>query len=162
MREIARRAGVAPITVSRALSNPALVSEALRARIMHAVAEAGFIPDRVAGSMRSPGRIITQVIETPDGARYFTLARTVARIATPYAGEDSELAVGLGCELKYAERLTYSRGLNLSAPIVTPIGPACRICERPACPQRAAEPLGRTLTVDDFTKSITPYPFAAV
>ena len=109
---------------------------------------------------RTPGRIISQIVETPDGQRYFTIARTVARIATPYAGEDSELAVGMGCELKYAERLVYSRGLDLKDPVATPIGPACRICERPACPQRAAEPINRTLMIDDFTKSISPYPFA--
>jgi len=115
----------------------------------------------IHSSFRTPGRIVTQIVETPDGARYFTLARTVSRIATPYAGEDSELAIGLGCELKYAERLVYSRGLDLRDPAATAIGPACRICERPACPQRAAEPLNRTLTVDDFTKSISPYPFAS-
>lgn len=112
-------------------------------------------------SFRTPGRIVTQIVETPDGQRYFTLSRTVARIATPYAGDDSELAIGMGCELKFAERLVYSRGIDLREPAVTPIGPACRICERPACPQRAAEPINRTLTVDDFTKSISPYPFAA-
>jgi predicted transcriptional regulator len=67
----------------------------------------------------------------------------------------------MGCELKYAERLAYSRGLDLKEPAATPIGPACRICERPACPQRAAEPISRTLMVDDFTKSISPYPFAS-
>lgn len=115
----------------------------------------------IHSSFRTPGRIVTQVIETPDGERYFTLARTVARVATPYAGEDSELAIGLGCELKYAARLVYSRGLDLEEPVATPIGPACRICERPACPQRAAEPISRTLTVDDFSKSISPYPFAS-
>ena len=115
----------------------------------------------VHSSFRTPGRIVTQIIETPDAQRYFTLSRTVARIATPYAGEDAELAIGMGCELKYAERLVYSRGLDLKEPVVTGIGPACRICERPACPQRAAEPLSRTLTVDDFTKSISPYPFAS-
>ncbi|MGA0606314.1 helix-turn-helix domain-containing protein [Phenylobacterium sp. VNQ135] len=115
----------------------------------------------IHSSFRTPGRIVTQVIETPDGQRYFTLSRTVSRIATPYAGEDSELAVGMGCELKYAERLVYSRGLDLKEPVATGIGPACRICERPACPQRAAEPITRTLTVDDFTKSISPYPFAS-
>ena len=112
-------------------------------------------------SFRTPGRIVTQVVETPDSQRYFTLSRTVSRISTPYSGDDSELAVGLGCELKYAERLVYSRGLDLKDPMATAIGPACRICERPACPQRAAEPINRTLTVDDFTKSISPYPFAA-
>jgi len=115
----------------------------------------------IHSSFRTPGRIVTQIIETPDGQRYFTFARTVSRVATAYAGEDAELAIGMGCELKYAERLAYARGLDLREPRATPIGPACRICERPACPQRAAEPISRTLTVDDFTKSISPYPFAA-
>jgi predicted transcriptional regulator/DNA-binding XRE family transcriptional regulator len=115
----------------------------------------------VHSSFRTPGRIVTQIIETPDGQRYFTIARTVARVATPYSGDESELAIGMGCELKYAERLVYSRGLDLTDPVATGIGPACRICERPACPQRAAEPISRTLTVDDFTKSISPYPFAS-
>ncbi|HEX4196666.1 MAG TPA: short-chain fatty acyl-CoA regulator family protein [Caulobacteraceae bacterium] len=112
-------------------------------------------------SFKTPGRIITQVVETPDGARYFTLSRTVRRASAPYATEDSDLAVGLGCELKYASRLVYSRGLDLVSPVAVGIGPACRICERPACPQRAAEPINRTLTVDDFAKSISPYPFSA-
>ena len=115
---------------------------------------------RVHEAFRTPGRVVTQMVETPDGARYFTLARTTPRIAGPYADEDAGLAVGLGCELKYAPRLVYSRGLDLAEPLVTEIGPACRVCERPACPQRAAEPLGRTLMVDDFTKAISPYPFA--
>ena len=116
---------------------------------------------KIHSAFRTPGKILTQIVETPDGARYFTLSRTVWRIASPYAEEDSELAIGLGCELKYASRLVYARGLDLANPVVTEIGPACRVCERPACPQRAAEPVSRTLTVDDFTKSISPYPFAA-
>jgi len=115
----------------------------------------------IHSSFRTPGRIVTQIVETPDGERYFTVSRTVNRVTTPYSGDDAELAVGLGCELKFAERLTYSRGIDLREPVATPIGPACRICERPACPQRAAEPINRTLTVDDFTKSISPYPFAS-
>ena len=115
---------------------------------------------RVHEAFRTPGRVVTQIVETPDGARYLTLARTAPRVTGPYADEDAGLAIGLGCELKFAPRLTYSRGLDLADPAVTEIGPACRVCERPACPQRAAEPLGRTLMVDDFTKSISPYPFA--
>jgi predicted transcriptional regulator/transcriptional regulator with XRE-family HTH domain len=114
----------------------------------------------IHSAFRTPARILTQVVETPDGQRYFTLARTVQRAAAPYDGEDSDLAVGLGCELKYAPKLVYARGIDLSAPRATPIGPACRICERQACPQRAAEPISRTLIVDEFSKSISPYPFA--
>jgi predicted transcriptional regulator/transcriptional regulator with XRE-family HTH domain len=115
----------------------------------------------IHSAFRTPGKIVTQIVETPDGQRYFTISRTVTRLASSYTdGEDAELAIGMGCELKYAERLIYSRGLDLREPRATAIGAACRICERPACPQRAAEPISRTLTVDDFTKSISPYPFA--
>jgi predicted transcriptional regulator/DNA-binding XRE family transcriptional regulator len=114
---------------------------------------------RIHAAFRTPGRILTQIVETPGGARYFTLARTVPRIAAPFAEDDSELAIGLGCELKYAARLAYARGLDLVQPVVTEIGAACRVCERPACPQRAAEPLSRVLAVDDFSKSVSSYPF---
>jgi hypothetical protein len=118
---------------------------------------------RIHEAFRMPGKVMTQIVETPDGARYFTLARTIPRLSGSFAeGDDAGLAIGLGCELKFAQRLVYSRGLDLADPAVTEIGPACRVCERPACPQRAAEPLSRTLTVDDFTKSISPYPFVAV
>jgi predicted transcriptional regulator/plasmid maintenance system antidote protein VapI len=116
---------------------------------------------RIHEAFRTPGRILAQVVETPDGARYFTLAGAVARLPSPFDEAAAEHAIGLGCELKYAPRLVYSRGIDLANPAVTEIGPACRVCERPACRQRAAEPLGRTLLVDDFAKSISPYPFAS-
>jgi predicted transcriptional regulator/transcriptional regulator with XRE-family HTH domain len=116
---------------------------------------------RIHAAFRSPGKILTQIVETPGGGRYFTFARTVPRIAVAFAEEDSELAVGLGCELKYAGRLAYARGIDLAAPVVTEIGSACRVCERPNCPQRAAEPVSRTLAVDDFSKSISSFPFEA-
>ena len=115
---------------------------------------------RIHDAFRTPGRVLTQIVETPDGSRFFTLARTAPRISGPFGEDDAGLAIGLGCELKFAPRLVYSRGLDLANPLITEIGPACRVCERPACPQRAAEPLNRTLLVDDFTKSITPYPFS--
>jgi predicted transcriptional regulator/transcriptional regulator with XRE-family HTH domain len=111
-------------------------------------------------AFRTPGRFLTQIVETQDGDRYFTLARTVERAAGAYSAEDSDVAIGIGCELKHASKLVYARGLDLERPRVTPIGPACRICERTACPQRAAEPISRTLLVDDFSKAISPYPFA--
>ena len=113
----------------------------------------------IHASFRVPGRVVTQVVETPDGERYFTLARTVRR---PGAGpsDEADLAIGLGCELRHAGKLVHARGLDLAAPLVTPIGPACRICERPECPARAAQPVSRTLMVDDFRKTLSPYPFA--
>jgi hypothetical protein len=114
----------------------------------------------VHDSFKTPGRIVTQVIETPDGERYFTLSRTVRRVAGLLAGLEDELAVGLGCELKHAGKLTYAKGLDIAQPAVIEVGPACRICERRLCPQRAAAPVNRTPLVEDSVKSVTSFPFA--
>lgn len=116
---------------------------------------------RLHSAFRTPGRILTQIVETPDGGRWFTLARTVDRQGHDAFTEGHDLAIGLGCELKHAHRLVYARGLDLAAPEVTPIGPACRLCHRHPCAERAAPPVDRPLTVDDWSKSVSPYPFAA-
>ncbi len=115
---------------------------------------------RLHSAFRTPGKIITQIIETPDGGRWFTLARTVDRQGHDGFDEGQDLAIGLGCELKHAPRLAYARGLDLTAPEVTPIGPSCRLCHRHPCAERAAAPIDRPLTVDDWSKSVSPYPFA--
>ena len=119
---------------------------------------------KLHSAFRTPGRIITQIIETPpkDGKepqRWFTLARTVDRQGHDAFTEGHDLAIGLGCELKHAHRLVHARGLDLTAPEVTPIGPACHLCHRHPCAERAAPPIDRALAVDDWSKSVSPYPF---
>lgn len=119
---------------------------------------------RLHSAFRTPGRIVTQIIETPaqDGkpaARWFTLARTVSRQGDNAAVESHDLAVGVGCELRHADRLVYARGLDLTHPEATPIGPSCRLCHRHPCAERAAPPIDRPLTVDDWSKSVSPWPF---
>ena len=115
---------------------------------------------RLHSAFRTPGRIVTQIIETPDGGRWFTLARTVDRQGHDAFSEGADLAIGIGCELKHAHRLVYARGLDLQNPEITPIGPACRLCHRHPCAERAAAPIDRALTVDDWSKSVSPYPFS--
>jgi predicted transcriptional regulator len=112
-------------------------------------------------SFKTPGRLIPQIIETPDGQRFFTLSRTVRRASGLWAGQEDELAIGLGCELKYASRLIYAKSIDLQSAPVVEIGPSCRICERVACPRRAAAPINRSLLVDETNKAIAPYPFLA-
>jgi predicted transcriptional regulator/DNA-binding XRE family transcriptional regulator len=108
---------------------------------------------------QTPGRVVTQVVETPDGQRFFTISRTVDRSVRLDPREDSSLAIGLGCDFRHAARIAYADGLDLSNPLVTPIGPACAICPRARCPQRAVAPAGRTLTVTETQKTISPFPF---
>lgn len=110
-------------------------------------------------AFQTPGRVLTQIVETPDGERYFTIARTVERSVRLDPREDSQLAIGLGCDLRHAARLAYADGLALADPAATPIGPACTLCPRAGCPQRAAAPAGRTLAVSEQRKSISPFPF---
>ncbi len=110
-------------------------------------------------AFQTPGRIVTQIVETPDGQAFFTISRTVDRSVRLDPREDSSLAIGLGCDVKHAARLVYADGFDLRNPLVTPIGPACVICPRVRCPQRAAAPAGRTLTVSEHQKTISPFPF---
>lgn len=110
-------------------------------------------------SFRSPGRIMTQIVELPDGARWFSLARTVRRTAQPWGEPEAHFVIGLGCELKYASRLIYSRGLDLKTYEPTPIGINCRLCERQNCSQRAAPPLMRALQVDESVRGVSPFEF---
>jgi len=62
VREIAKRVGVAPITVSRALAKPEMVSQTTRDKVLKAIDQAGFVPNRIASSMRSSGRMIGTVV----------------------------------------------------------------------------------------------------
>jgi predicted transcriptional regulator len=110
-------------------------------------------------AFQTPGRVTTQMVETPDGQLFFTISRTVDRAVRLDPRESSQLAIGLGCDARYAAKIVYAEGLDLNRPYVTPIGPACTICPRIRCPQRAAAPAGRVLAVNAIQKTISPYPF---
>jgi predicted transcriptional regulator len=106
----------------------------------------------------SPGKILSQVAQMPDGREYFWVARTVERRAARFGQPGKTFAIGLGCELRHAGRVVYSDGLEIGPQArVTPIGSGCRVCERIQCPQRAFPPLGVPLHIDEHRSSISPY-----
>ena len=62
IRDVAKVAGVSPITVSRALSRPELVTAETLERIRAVVARTGYVPNFLAGSLRSRrSRIVAAV-----------------------------------------------------------------------------------------------------
>lgn len=61
VEDVARVAGVSPITVSRALSHPDKVKEETRQRILAAVNQTGYVLNRFASSLRSGHSRIIQV-----------------------------------------------------------------------------------------------------
>jgi len=110
-------------------------------------------------AFQTPGQTIRQLIETPDGQRFFTISRTIERPIRPDLRDDALLAIGLGCDVKHANRIAYADGLDLAKTAATPVGPACAICPRLQCAYRATPPAGRMLAVEENRKSISPYPF---
>jgi len=105
-----------------------------------------------------PGRILTQLARMPDGRTYLWIARTVGRSGRGYGDPGQSFAIGLGCDARHADRLIYSKGLDLHDPAAAvPIGAGCRICERPGCTQRAFPPVGRAVDADPNRSSPTPY-----
>ena len=105
----------------------------------------------------NPGKILVQIAQMPDGRNYMWVARTVERRASRYGQPGKTFAIGLGCEVRQANRLIYSEGLDLSSDSATPIGAGCRVCERDNCPQRAFPALGRSLDIDEHRSTVSPY-----
>jgi LacI family gluconate utilization system Gnt-I transcriptional repressor len=63
LRDVAKLAGVAPITASRALNTPHLVSPDVLQKVADAVARTGYVPNRVAGGLASArSRLIAAVV----------------------------------------------------------------------------------------------------
>ncbi len=88
-------------------------------------------------AFQTPGRVVTQIVETPDGQRFFTIGRTVERSVRLDPREDSQLAIGLGCDVKHAPRIAYADGLDLAEPYVTADRPRLRdLPARPLPPAR--------------------------
>jgi predicted transcriptional regulator/transcriptional regulator with XRE-family HTH domain len=109
-------------------------------------------------AFRTPGTILPQFVELPDGERYFTISRTTDRPVLSHHTQDQRLALTLGCELKYAERITYISTYNLDdEQLFSPIGINCHLCPRKACPQRAHQPLFMELPIDTNRRGNTRY-----
>ncbi|MES3001456.1 MAG: LacI family DNA-binding transcriptional regulator [Pseudomonadota bacterium] len=53
MKDVARMAGVSPMSVSRTLGNPESVSQDIRERVRQVVEKSGYVPNRMAGSLSS-------------------------------------------------------------------------------------------------------------
>lgn len=105
-----------------------------------------------------PGVITPQFVEMPDGARFFTLSRTVHRPVFSRQTQDRRLTLALGCEFKFARRIGYADRYNVDEPgLFSPIGINCQLCPRQACSQRAHQPLLFDLPIDTDRRGSTRY-----
>jgi predicted transcriptional regulator/DNA-binding XRE family transcriptional regulator len=114
----------------------------------------------VHSTFDTPDRLLKQVIELPDGSRYFSIAQMVRRPSAPHGQPQPRFAIGLGCEIRHASKLVYASGMDLEKAEGTPIGVNCRLCERENCPQRAEPPITRTLILDENTRRVSSFAFS--
>jgi LacI family gluconate utilization system Gnt-I transcriptional repressor len=92
MSDVSRLAGVSKMTVSRVLADPGLVSEATRLRVMTAIEQLGYVPDRVAGSLSSRRtNFITAILPTLTNSNF---ADTAQGLAGALRAADYQLLIG--------------------------------------------------------------------
>ena len=111
-------------------------------------------------TFRTPGETRVEVVQMPDGATYFTVARLVERPGAGHAMPSQQFVVALGCEMVHAGQLVYSDRVALNTNnLATPIGVNCRLCDRIDCNRRAYPPLNRRLVIDENHLGFAPYFF---
>ena len=109
-------------------------------------------------AFRTPGVILPQIVELPDQQRFLTLSRTTERPVFSMATQDRRLAISLGCEVTHADRIIYSRALDLTSEgQVSKIGINCHLCPRHNCGQRAHDPIVTELSTDTKRRGETRY-----
>jgi LacI family gluconate utilization system Gnt-I transcriptional repressor len=81
LKHVAARAGVAPITVSRVVNTPDAVSQTLREKVLRAVEELGYVPNRMAGALASAeSRVVTVIVPSLANAVFIEVIQGVQEV----------------------------------------------------------------------------------
>ena len=92
LHEVARAAGVSLITASRALSNPGVVSAKTIARVQQAVEATGYIPNLLAGGLKSKrSRMVAGIVPALSVSQFLP---TVQTLTDALAAEGYQLLLG--------------------------------------------------------------------
>jgi len=93
LKDLARLAGVSPITASRALHRPELVAPATRARVEQAVEQSGYVPNSLAGGLASRQTRLVAAIVPSVGHSLFS--DMVNALITTLAAQRYETTLGI-------------------------------------------------------------------
>ncbi len=107
---------------------------------------------------QNSNKFTSQVAQMPDGVRYLCVATSITKHQADYRSGERRYALGIGCEVQYADAVVYADGLavdEISSP--EPIGVNCRICPRDNCDQRAFPAVDKEPFIDSGQRGIVPY-----
>jgi len=92
LHDVAKLAGVAPITASRAVNTPDQVSEEVRKKVADAIARTGYVPNILAGGLASSrSRLVAAVVPTIAGPVFL---ETVQSLTEALAERGYQLMLG--------------------------------------------------------------------
>jgi predicted transcriptional regulator/DNA-binding XRE family transcriptional regulator len=118
----------------------------------------------VHAAFGQPGQIFVEAVEMPGGDAFLCVARTLEGPQCAYPERPRRTALLLACELSFRDEIVYGAALPRtaaagSALLTTPVGPACRLCERVGCLARAEPPVTRPLGLDEMTAGLSAFDF---
>jgi len=115
-------------------------------------------------AFNQPAHILAEALEMPDGSQFLVVCRTIIGLQGAFGERPRRTALLLGCDLKYREEVVYGsllRGAPDKQGVLptTPVGPACRVCERTDCMARAEPPITKPLGLDDMAGGLSAFDF---
>lgn len=120
----------------------------------------------VHAAFAQPGQILVEAVEMPDGTAFLVVARTLEGPQGAFSERPRRTALLVGCDIAFRDELVYGAALPAGTPPrrqerppATPVGPACRLCERSGCPARAEPPLTRPLGLDEMVTGLSAFDF---
>ena len=122
----------------------------------------------VHAAFAQPGQILVEAVEMPDGAEFLCIARTLEGPQGAFAERPRRTALLLACDIGFKDEIVYGAALpaaavgswgNPASVASTPIGPACRVCERVGCLARAEPPVTRPLGLDEMVTGLSAFDF---
>jgi predicted transcriptional regulator len=122
----------------------------------------------VHAAFAQPGQLLVEAVEMPDGAEFLTIARTLEGPQGAFNERPRRTALLLGCDIGFRDEIVYGAalpgvtagaGTKPGRVAATPVGPACRLCERSGCLARAEPPVTRPLGLDEMVTGLSAFDF---
>jgi predicted transcriptional regulator/transcriptional regulator with XRE-family HTH domain len=96
-------------------------------------------------SAPSTGKVVRQISEFTNGARYLLIAKAVTKQIAAYQEQPITFSIMLACDILHADRIVYGQGLDLAdSRNRVLVGPSCLLCSRQDCEHRQ-EPAPATI-----------------
>lgn len=112
----------------------------------------------VHAAFAQPAQILVESVEMPDGGKFLTITRTLEGPQGAFNERPRRTAILLGCDLEFQADIVYAAALSGTLQ-PTPVGPACRLCERVGCLARAEPPVTRPLGLDEMATGLSAFDF---